>query len=60
MLERHGFKRALGLLVEAVRRGLISIMEARRDAERLVEGGYRVGEKVLKEFHAMLEEEETG
>jgi len=48
------------LLVEAVRRGLISIMEAKRDAERLVEGGYRVGEKVLKEFHAMLEQEETG
>jgi len=38
----------------------LSIMEAKRDAERLVEGGYRVGEKVLKEFHAMLEEEETG
>ena len=52
-------KGCLGLLVEAVRRGLVSIMEAKRDAERLVEGGYRVGEKVLKEFHAMLEQEET-
>jgi len=34
-------------------------MEAKRDAERLVEEGCRIGEKVLKEFHVMLESEEA-
>jgi predicted nucleic acid-binding protein len=49
----------LGLLVEAVRKGLISITEAKHDAERLVEEGYRVDERVLKEFYIMLESEES-
>jgi hypothetical protein len=48
----------LGLLVEAVRRGLISVVEAKRDAERLIEEGYRISEEVLKEFHVMLQMEE--
>ncbi len=46
----------LGVLVEAVRRGIIGVDEAGEDAERLVEGGYRVGEEVLKEFHNLLGE----
>lgn len=44
----------LGLLVEAVRRRLISVNEAKRDAERLTEEGYRVSEEVLKEFLLIL------
>lgn len=44
----------LGLLVEAVKRKLISIEEAKQDAEMLMEGGYRVSEEVLKEFYNML------
>jgi len=48
----------LGLLVEAVRQRLISIDEAKQDAERLMEEGYRVSEEVLKKFHDVLRTEE--
>ena len=44
----------LGLLIEAVKRKLITIKEAMGDAERLIEEGYRVSEEVLKEFYALL------
>jgi len=44
----------LGLLLEAVKRKLITIKEAMGDAERLMEEGYRVSEEVLKEFYALL------
>jgi len=44
----------LGLLVEAVRRKLISVREGREDAERLVQEGYRVSDEVLREFYASL------
>jgi len=44
----------LGLLIEAVKRKLITIKEAKGDAERLIEEGYRVSEEVLKEFYALL------
>jgi predicted nucleic acid-binding protein len=49
----------LGLLVEAVRRQLISINEAEQDAERLMEEGYRISEEVLKKFHDVLRTEES-
>jgi len=44
----------LGLLIEAVKRKLITIKEAKGDVERLIEEGYRVSEEVLKEFYALL------
>lgn len=47
-------KGCLGLLIEAVKRRLMTVEEARKDAERLVEEGYRISEEVLKEFHALL------
>jgi len=49
----------LGLLVEAVRRGLISVKEAEQDAKKLIEEGYRISEEVLKEFYIMLRSEES-
>jgi len=49
----------LGLLVEAVRRGLISVKEAKQDAKKLIEEGYRISEEVLKEFYIMLRSEES-
>lgn len=49
----------LGLLVEAVRRGLISVKEAEQDAKILIEEGYRISEEVLKEFYIMLRSEES-
>jgi len=49
----------LGLLVEAVRRGLISVKEAKQDAKILIEEGYRISEEVLKEFYIMLRSEES-
>jgi hypothetical protein len=49
----------LGLLAEAVRRELISIKEAKQDAKRLIEEGYRISEEVLKEFYTMLGSEES-
>lgn len=48
----------LGLLAEALRRDLISVKEAKQDAKRLVEEGYRISEEVLKEFYTMLGSEE--
>jgi predicted nucleic acid-binding protein len=48
----------LGLLVEAARRELMSVKEAKKDAERLIEEGYRISEEVLKEFYIMLGSEE--
>lgn len=48
----------LGLLIEAVRRRVISAKEAKQDAKRLIEEGYRISEEVLKEFYKMLELEE--
>jgi len=48
----------LGLLAEAARRELISVKEAKRDAKRLIEEGYRISEEVLKEFYIMLGSEE--
>lgn len=44
----------LGLLIEAVKRGLTTVEEAKKDAERLVREGYRISEEVLKEFYALL------
>jgi len=49
----------LGLLAEAVRRELISVKEAKQDAKRLIEEGYRISEEVLKEFYIMLRSEES-
>ena len=49
----------LGLLAEDVKRELISAEEAKRDAIRLVEEGYRVSEEVLKEFYTLLGLEES-
>ena len=49
----------LGLLAEAVKQELISAEEAKRDAIRLVEEGYRVSEEVLKEFYTLLGLEES-
>ena len=49
----------LGLLAEAVRRELISVEEAKQDAKRLIEEGYRISEEVLKEFYIMLRSEES-
>ncbi len=44
----------LGLLVQAASRGLITTKEAETDAARLVKGGHRTSEAVLKEFRALL------
>lgn len=44
----------LGLLVEAVRLKLMSRDEAKQDAKRLIEEGYRVSEGVLREFYNVL------
>jgi len=49
----------LGLLAEAARRELISVKEAKQDAKRLIEEGYRISEEVLKEFYTMLQSEES-
>ena len=46
----------LGLLVEAARARLIKVGEAKVDAQRLVEEGYRVSEEVLREFFKTLDE----
>lgn len=46
----------LGLLAEAAKGRLITVAEAKKDARRLVEEGYRVSEEVLREFHKLLEE----
>lgn len=40
----------LGLLAEATKRELISVKEAKQDAERLTEEGYRISGDVLKDF----------
>jgi len=48
----------LGLLAEASRRGMISVKEAKQDAERLIKEGYRISEEVLKEFYTVLGLEE--
>ena len=50
----------LGLLIDAVKRNLITVNGAREDAERLVEEGYRVSEEVLKEFLTLLQSEGVG
>ena len=47
----------LGLLVEAVRRGLMSVEEARQDAKRLMDEGYRISKEVLRRFYTILESE---
>lgn len=47
----------LGVLVEAAKREIIGVDEAREDAEKLMEEGYRVSEEVLREFHDLLSEE---
>lgn len=44
----------LGLLAEAARRKLMWVKEAKRDAKRLNEEGYRISEEALKEFYRML------
>ena len=49
----------LGLLAEAVRRELMSVKEAKQDAKRLIEEGYRISEEVLKAFYTMLRSEES-
>jgi predicted nucleic acid-binding protein len=49
----------LGLLVEAARRELMAVKEAKQDAKRLIKDGYRISEEVLKEFYIMLESEEN-
>ena len=49
----------LGLLAEAARRELISVEEAKQDAKRLIDEGYRVSEEVLKEFYTMLGSKES-
>jgi predicted nucleic acid-binding protein len=49
----------LGLLAEAARRELISAEEAKQDAKRLIDEGYRVSEEVLKEFYTMLGSKES-
>jgi len=49
----------LGLLAEATRRELISVEEAKQDAKRLIDEGYRVSEEVLKEFYTMLGSKES-
>jgi predicted nucleic acid-binding protein len=49
----------LGLLAEAVRRELISVKEAKQDAKRLIEEGYRISKEVLKAFYTMLGSEES-
>jgi len=47
-------KGCLGLLAEAARRNLISVKDAKKDAKRLMEEGYRISEDVLKEFYNIL------
>ena len=49
----------LGLLAEAAKRELISVKEAKQDAKRLIEEGYRISEVVLKEFYTVLGLEES-
>lgn len=49
----------LGLLIEAVKRKLITVKQAKEDAERLVKEGYRISEDVLKEFRVLLRLEES-
>ena len=49
----------LGLLVEAVRRKLVSAKEAKQDAKKLIDEGYRISEEVLKEFYILLRSEES-
>ncbi|MBC7090501.1 MAG: DUF3368 domain-containing protein [Nitrososphaeria archaeon] len=52
-------RRCLGLLVESVKQKLISVEDAKNDAKRLIEEGYRISEKVLKEFYNIKESEEA-
>ena len=42
-----------------MRRELISVEEAKQDAKRLIDEGYRVSEEVLKEFYTMLGSKES-
>jgi len=51
-------KGCLGLLIEGVRRKLLTVKDAERDAKRLVEYGYRASGEVSREFHALLSSEE--
>ena len=51
-------KGCLGLLIEGVRRKLLTVKDAERDAKRLVEHGYRASGEVLSEFHELLSLEE--
>jgi predicted nucleic acid-binding protein len=53
-------KGCLGLLIEGVKRKLITVREAEESAQRLIEDGYRVSREVLKEFHALLHLEGRG
>jgi len=44
----------MGLLIEAAKRGFLSVSEARRALNELVEKGYRVSREVLRMAHELL------
>jgi len=46
----------IGIVIEAARRGLVNMEEARRALKRLVETGYRVSDQVLNEAYQLLGE----
>ena len=44
----------LGILIDGARKGLLSVSEARRGAEKLRASGYRISREILKSFYALL------
>jgi len=56
LVERRGLKvrGCMGLLIEAAKRGFLSVSDARRALNELVEKGYRVSREVLRMAHELL------
>ncbi len=59
LLEEYGVKvrGCIGILIEAAKRGVISMDESKNGIERLVETGYMVSDNVLKRAYELLGEE---
>lgn len=56
LAEENGLKirGCLGILIDGVRSGFISISEAKKGVEELRASGYRMSREILKTFHALL------
>ena len=49
-------KRCLGILLESVKRGILTPQNAMRDVDGLVESGYRVSEEMVNKVKGILRE----